>query len=72
MCNQDNSFTLANTHEAMANTHEESSEESSDRTSHENFSTYTETSSSEEDLLTVKRSKRATNSLNDNQMEELT
>ena len=85
----------------MADTREESSEESSDSTSSDNFSIYTETSSSEEDLQnveepgtstssatthnsrkgkskssskqpTVKRSKRATNSLNDDQMKELT
>ena len=34
----------------MADTREESSEESSDRTSSDNFSIYTETSSSEQDL----------------------
>ena len=34
----------------MADTREESSEESSDSTSNDNFSIYTETSSSEEDL----------------------
>ena len=85
----------------MADTREESSEESSDSTSSDNFSIYTETSSSEEDLQnveelrkctssatthnsrkgksklsskqpTVKRSKRATNSRNDDQMKELT
>ena len=85
----------------MADAREESSEDSSDRTSSDNFSIYTETSSSEEDLQnveeprtstssatthnsrkgkskssskqpTVKRSKRTTNSLNDDQMKELT
>ena len=85
----------------MADACEESSEDSSDSNSSDNFSIYTETSSSEEDLQnveelrkctssatthnsrkgksklsskqpTVKRSKRATNSRNDDQMKELT
>ena len=85
----------------MADAREESSEDSSDSKPSDNFSIYTETSSSEEDLQnveeprtstssatthnsrkgksksfskqpTVKRSKRATNSLNDDQMKELT
>ena len=47
----------------MANTHEESSEESSDRTSHENFSTYTETSSSEEDLQNLEEPRTSTSSV---------
>ena len=61
MCNQDNSFTLEKKN--MANTHEESSEESSDRTSHENFSTYTETSSSEEDLQNPEEPRTSTSSV---------
>ena len=72
----------------MADEREESSEDSSESTSSDNFSIYTETSSSEEDLRNVeeprtstssattynsrKRSKRATNSLSDDQMKELT
>ena len=81
----------------MADAREESSEDSSDSKPSDNFSIYTETSSSEEDQEprtstssatthnsrkgksksfskqpTVKRSKRATNSLNDDQMKELT
>ena len=39
----------------MAHTREESSEESSDRTSSDNFSIYTETSSSEQDLQNLAR-----------------
>ena len=39
----------------MAHTREESSEESSDRTSSDNFSIYTETSSSEQDLQNLVR-----------------
>ena len=55
MCNQDNSFTLEKKN--MANTHEESSEESSDRTSHEN------TSSSEEDLQNLEEPRTSTSSV---------
>ena len=39
----------------MADTREESSEESSDSTSSDNFSIYTETSSSEQDLQNLAR-----------------
>ena len=84
----------------MVDAREESSEDSSDSTSSDNFSIYTETSSSEEDLQNVEeprtstssatthnsrkgksksfskqptvKSQRATNSLNDDQMKELT
>ena len=41
--------------ENIADTREESSEESSDSTSNDNFSIYTETSSAEEDLQNLAR-----------------
>ena len=44
----------------MADAHEESSEDSSDSTSSDNFSIYTETSSSEEDLQNVEESGMST------------
>ena len=47
----------------MANTCEESSEESSDRTSSENFSIYMETSSSEEDLQNLEEPRTSTSSV---------
>ena len=57
--NQDNSFTLKkNTEDAR----EESSEDSSDSTSSDNFSIYTETSSSEEDLQNVEEPGTSTSS----------
>ena len=46
----------------MADTREESSEESSDSTSSDNFSIYTETSSSEEDLQNVEEPGTSTSS----------
>ena len=46
----------------MADAREESSEESSDSTSRDNFSIYTETSSSEEDLQNVEESGMSTSS----------
>ena len=47
----------------MANTREESSEESSDRTLSENFSIYTEISSSEEDLQNLGEPRTSTSSV---------
>ena len=44
----------------MADAREESSEDSSDSTSSDNFSIYTETSSSEEDLQNVEEPRTAT------------
>ena len=46
----------------MADAHEESSEDSSDSTSSDNFSIYTETSSSEEDLQNVEEPGTSTSS----------
>ena len=46
----------------MADAREESSEDSSDSTSSDNFSIYTETSSSEEDLQHVEEPRTATSS----------
>ena len=47
---------------SMADAREESSEDSSDSTSSDNFSIYTETSSSEEDLQNVEEPRTATSS----------
>ena len=47
----------------MANTCEESSEESSDRTSSEYFSIYMETSGSEEDLQNLEEPRTSTSSV---------
>ena len=58
--NQDNSFTLKK--KSMADAREESSEDSSDSTSSDNFSIYTETSSSEEDLQNVEEPGTSTSS----------
>ena len=47
---------------SMAEAREECSEDSSDSTSSDNFSIYTETSSSEEDLQNVEEPRTATSS----------